>query len=103
MIKTLQKQHMKYKEPTKGKGIRKLFRENDYKVYLVDEYRTSCMCSKCCEGKCEKFITREDPKPYKKGNIIVHGALKKKDLNIYVDSNSSVKVVALTESKYTYF
>ena len=52
MIKTLQKQHMKYKEPTKGKGIRKLFRENDYKVYLVDEYRTSCMFSKCCEGKC---------------------------------------------------
>ena len=52
MIKKLQKQHMKYKEPTKGKGIRKLFRENDYKVYLVDEYRTSCMFSKCCEGKC---------------------------------------------------
>ena len=81
MIKTLQKQHMKYKEPIKGKGIRKLFRENGYKVYLVDEYRTSCMCSKCCEGKCEKFITREDPKPYKKGNIIVHGALICKKCN----------------------
>ena len=36
-----QKQHMKYKEPIKGKGIRKLFRENGYKVYLVDEFRTS--------------------------------------------------------------
>lgn len=76
-----QKQHMKYKEPTKGKGIRKFFRENGYKVYLVDEYRTSCMCSKCCEGKCEKFITREDPKAYKKCNIIVHGALICKKCN----------------------
>ena len=76
-----QKQHMKYKEPTKGKGIRKLFRESGYKVYLVDEYRTSCMCSKCCEGKCEKFITRENPKPYKKGKILVHGALICKKCN----------------------
>lgn len=76
-----QKQHMKYKEPTKGKGIRKLFRENGYRIYLVDEYRTSCMCSKCCEGKCEKFITRENPKPYNKGKILVHGALICKKCN----------------------
>ena len=76
-----QKQHMKYKEPIKGKGIRKLFRESGYKVYLVDEYRTSCMCSKCCEGKCEKFIIRKNPKPYKKANILVHGALICKKCN----------------------
>jgi hypothetical protein len=73
-----QKQHMKYKEPIKGKSIRKLFRENGYKVYLVDEFRTSCMCSKCKinTAKCEKFMIRENPKPYKKGNILVHGLLK---------------------------
>jgi hypothetical protein len=73
-----QKQHMKYKEPIKGKGIRKLFRENDYKVYLVDEFRTSCMCSKCKinTAKCEKFMIRKNPKPYKEGNILVHGLLK---------------------------
>jgi hypothetical protein len=76
-----QKQHMKYKEPTKGKGIRKLFRENGYRVYLVDEYKTSCMCSKCCEGRCEKFIKRKNPKPYKKGDILVHGALICKKCN----------------------
>ena len=34
---------MKYKEPSKGKSIRKLFRDHGYKVYLVDEFRTSCM------------------------------------------------------------
>jgi hypothetical protein len=70
-----QKQGMKYgKEPVKGKGIRKIFRDNGYKLYLVDEFRTSCMCSICQEeiGKCEKFITRQNPKPYKSGNILVH-------------------------------
>ncbi len=71
-----QKQHMKYKEPVKGKGIRKLFEENGYKVYLVDEFRTSCMCSKCQDGRCEKFMIRKNPKPYRSGNILVHGLLK---------------------------
>lgn len=72
-----QKKQMKYKEVTKGVGMRKLFRQNNYKVYLVDEFRTSCMCSICKEeiGRCEKFITRKNPKPYKSGNILVHGAL----------------------------
>ena len=74
-----QKQGMKYgKEPVKGKGIRRIFRDNGYKLYLVDEFRTSCMCSICKEesGRCEKFITRKNPTPYKSGNILVHGLIK---------------------------
>jgi len=73
-----QKQHMKYKEPIKGKGMRHLFRQNNYKTYLVDEFRTSCMCSICKEevGRCEKFQIRENPKPYRSGNILVHGLIK---------------------------
>lgn len=56
-----QKQHMKYKEPTKGIGMRKLFRQNGYKVYLVNEFRSSCQCCDCEkeEGKCEKFLKRK--------------------------------------------
>ena len=76
-----QKQHMKYKEPIKGKGMRMLFRQNNYKTYLVDEFKTSCMCSICKTeiGRCEKFQIRENPKPYKSGNILVHGALRCKN------------------------
>jgi len=33
------KYQMKYKKATKWVGIRKLFRQNNYKVYLVDEFR----------------------------------------------------------------
>ena len=32
-----QKQHMKFKEPTIGIGLRKIFRREGYKTYLVDE------------------------------------------------------------------
>jgi hypothetical protein len=72
-----QKQHMKYKEPVKGKGIRKIFRDNGYKLYLVDEFRTSCMCSICKEEtrRCDKFQIRKNPKPYKSGNVLIHGLI----------------------------
>ena len=71
-----QRQHMKYKEPTIGKGIRTLFRRNKYQVYLVDEHKTSCKCSKCEGGVCEKFMVRENPKPKRDGLRLVHGLLR---------------------------
>ena len=46
-----QKKHRKYKEPTKGKGFRDLFRKNGFKIYSVDEFITSCKCSNCEEGE----------------------------------------------------
>jgi hypothetical protein len=36
------KTSMKYCEPTKGKSIRKLFKDRGYRLYLVNEYNTSC-------------------------------------------------------------
>jgi hypothetical protein len=82
-----QRKQMKYKEPTLGKGMRTLFRKNNYKVYLVDEFRTSCKCSNCNGGICEKFMVRKNPKP-KKNNTnqmkeikydemrLIHGLLR---------------------------
>jgi hypothetical protein len=63
-----QRKQMKYKEPTLGKGIRTLFRKNNYKVFLVDEFRTSCKCSNCNGGVCEKFRVRKNPRPKPKKN-----------------------------------
>jgi hypothetical protein len=70
-----QKQQMKYKEATKGKGMRTLFRKAGFQTYLVDEFRTSCMCSKCEVGICKKTMVRENPKPYRSGNILIHGLI----------------------------
>jgi hypothetical protein len=69
-----QRKHMKFKEPIKGKGFRSLFRKNNYKVYLVDEFRTSCRCSNC-ENECSKFRKCRNPRPNKNNSILSHGAL----------------------------
>lgn len=71
-----QKKHMKFKEPTKGKGMRTLFRKNGFETYLANEHKTSCKCSKCEGGDCIKFMTRPNPRPYRNNLIIVHGLLK---------------------------
>lgn len=64
----VQRSHMKYKEPVKGKGFRSMFRKSGYKLYLIDEFRTSCMCCKCEKGRCDNTVTRNDPRPWNKGN-----------------------------------
>jgi hypothetical protein len=71
-----QRQQMKYKEPTLGIGMRSLLRKNNYNVYLVDEFRSSCKCSKCDGGVCEKFMVRKNPKPNKDDMRLVHGLLR---------------------------
>ena len=78
-----QKRHMKFKEPTKGKGMRVLFRRYGYQTFLVDEFRTSCKCSKCNGGDCKKFMVRQNPKPKHDNQIrsmrLVHGLLSCKN------------------------
>jgi len=76
-----QKKQMKFKEPTKGKGMRSLFRKYKYKVFLVDEYRTSCRCFKC-QGECKNCVSVKDPRPFKDGSLrLVHGLLRCKNVN----------------------
>ena len=73
-----QKQHRRFKEPVKGKGFRTFFRKAGYKVYLVDEFRTSCRCSACSSehGVCSTFRECDNPRPYRDGRILRHGLVK---------------------------
>jgi hypothetical protein len=73
-----QRKQMKYKEPTLGKGIRTLFRKNNFNVFLVDEFRSSCKCSKCDGGVCEKFMVRMHPNKKKNKDELrlMHGLLR---------------------------
>jgi hypothetical protein len=45
-----QRKHRKFKEPIKGKGFRTLFRKAGYGVYLVDEFRPSCVSTRRCSA-----------------------------------------------------
>jgi transposase len=55
-------EHRKGKEPTICRRIRKILRQNDYKVYLINEFRTSKLCYHC-EEECENFLLRPSKKP----------------------------------------
>lgn len=71
-----QKHSMQYKEPTKGKSIRKLFKKAGYKLYLVNEYNTSKK-SFINGQNTEKFRMRTNPRPWKQNEIKqVHGLLR---------------------------
>ncbi|KAH9255176.1 hypothetical protein BASA81_006616 [Batrachochytrium salamandrivorans] len=70
---------MKFLEPTKGVGMRKLFSRAGYEVVLVDEFRTSCTCFGCEGGACEKFRSVTNPRPWmraKRPMVLRHGLLR---------------------------
>ena len=70
--------HRKGKEPTILKKFRNIFKNSQYNTYLINEFRTSKICS-CCNGELEKFMVRKSHKPkLKKENKeeTVHGLLR---------------------------
>jgi hypothetical protein len=71
-----QRQHMKYKPPSLGKGLRRIFRKHGYMIFLVDEFRTSMMCCKCQTGENEKFMLHKNRKKKPKENEIELGYRK---------------------------
>jgi hypothetical protein len=94
-----QKHQMKYKEPTKGKGLRTLLRKNGFDVYLVNEFRTSCRCFKC-HGDCETFRTCKNPRPWRKDEIIIcHGLTMCKTCKALWnrDENSSCNIYKIAQ------
>ena len=70
---------MRNMEATKGRSFRKLFKKHHYDVFLINEYRTSKLCNKC-ESVMEKFMMRENPRPWKNNNASVHGLLRCKNV-----------------------
>lgn len=58
--------NMKGKEPIINRKIRKLFRNNKFEVYKINEFRTSKLCNECCE-ECETFLERKSHKPHNQG------------------------------------
>jgi len=72
----------KFQESTKGKSLRKLFKDAGYKLFLVDEFRTSKM-SYLLENEnnqeMKKFKYKVSPRPFRKGqSYLCHGLLRSK-------------------------
>lgn len=100
--------NMKGKEPIINRRIRKIFRNNGYKVYMINEFRTSKLCN-VCESCCSPFLKRESHKPKdidkktKKGKLIEVWGLtlcenKKCSLIHNRDKNSALNMYKITQS-----
>ena len=70
-----QKKQMKFRPPSLGKGIRKIFRRNGYMIFMVDEFRTSMWCCSCGE-KNEQFMYHRNKKKKPKQEDIDKGYKK---------------------------
>ena len=109
-----QKRHMKFHEPTKGVGMRSLFRKAGYDVYLVDEKFTSKHCYECGKDDeiavCEKFLMVNNPRlkmgrytksGYERENeILCHGLVRCKTCNRFWnrDRNGSLNIRQVVRS-----
>jgi hypothetical protein len=100
--------NMKGKEPIINRRIRKIFRNNGYKVYMINEFRTSKLCN-VCESCCSPFLKRESHKPKnidkktKKGKLIeVWGLTLCENKNCSLihnrDKNSALNMYKITQS-----
>lgn len=63
-------------EATISKGIIEIFKKNHYKIYVIDEFRTSKLCNGC-ENELSKFLNVKSKKPKSKGKEYKsHGILR---------------------------
>ncbi|KAI9311409.1 hypothetical protein BX666DRAFT_1063248 [Dichotomocladium elegans] len=73
----------RFHEPIRGKGWRDIFKRHGFKVYLIDEYRTSVTCPECSD-RLETFKRIPNPRPWqriKRPEIKCHGLLRCTNLN----------------------
>ena len=72
--------NVKYHEPIKGVGIRGKLREEGFKAYLLNEFKTSSLCPVCNDGtKLETFKKIPSPRSFRgeKNHIVTcHGLLR---------------------------
>jgi len=69
-----QTQQMKHCMPTPNKSLKDLLATH-FKLCIVDEFKTSKMCSFCLEGETCYYKQQENPRPFRKGMVNVHGLL----------------------------
>ncbi|KAL0211081.1 hypothetical protein P9112_009379 [Eukaryota sp. TZLM1-RC] len=74
--------NFKHQAPTKNVGYRKMFKKRNFRLLLLDEYRTSCRCHACVldgkEGENVKKHLVPNPRPYRRAKtptVVRHGLL----------------------------
>ncbi|KAI8388266.1 uncharacterized protein BYT42DRAFT_611336 [Radiomyces spectabilis] len=70
--------NVKFHEPIRGVGMRRMLKKQGFEVYLLDEFKTSSCCPDCGDP-LEKFKKVPNPRPYrrtKQPEVLCHGLLR---------------------------
>lgn len=71
--------NVRYNEPIRGKGLRKMLQQHRFQVYLTDEFRTSRCCPACLDSNLQTFKQVPNPCAYRRQetpNVTCHGLLR---------------------------
>ncbi|KAG1620233.1 hypothetical protein G6F46_002553 [Rhizopus delemar] len=89
--------NVKYHEPIRGVGMRRMLAKEGFQVYLFDEFRTSSVCPSCHNGGLETFKKVQNPRPYQREKYPVvdrHGHLRCKNQQCLNDVMSTMEATA---------
>ncbi|KAG0769619.1 hypothetical protein G6F16_001976 [Rhizopus arrhizus] len=70
--------NIRYQEPVRGVGFRRLLKKHEFSVHLIDEFRTSQFCPSCENRSLTTFKRIPNPRPYQRRNnpeVIRYGLL----------------------------
>ncbi|KAJ2795480.1 hypothetical protein H4R20_005864 [Coemansia guatemalensis] len=62
---------VRYHAPIPGKGLRRMLIKHGFRVFHIDEFKTSTWCPYCGEGTLEKFLDVENPRPHRRAKMPV--------------------------------
>ncbi|KAJ2793846.1 hypothetical protein H4R20_006412, partial [Coemansia guatemalensis] len=68
----------RFHAPIRGVGLRDMLRAHGFKVYLIDEFRTSVTCP-VCYHRLDKFRWVDNPRPWRRENhprVLCNGLLR---------------------------
>jgi hypothetical protein len=94
-----EEQGKKGNEPGVSKRLRKVFKNNGYKLYLIDEYGTSRTCNKCLDRNEQSFMEHVKKSTGKKTKVWGLQRCKNVKCNTYHnrDSNACMNMLNITK------
>ncbi|KAI7870020.1 hypothetical protein BDF14DRAFT_1778562 [Spinellus fusiger] len=58
--------HVKFHEPIRRVGMRRMLRKKGFNVYLINEFKTSSFCPPCQNRALEKYKKVKNPRSYQR-------------------------------------
>ncbi|KAG1161797.1 hypothetical protein G6F37_002742 [Rhizopus arrhizus] len=89
--------NVKYHEPIRSVGMRRMLGKEGFRMYLLDKFRTSSLCPSCQNRELEKFKKVQNPRPYQREKYPIadrHGLLRCKNQQCLKVVTSTIEATA---------